>query len=181
MVTERARAVRVLPLLGTASLLIALGCAKPDLATAGGRVTHREVGFSIGIPKSAGGSWTQQPRQKRAVTFTATRGRTLSLLWRCGRRPVSGNLLARRLLGGLDEAELLSEGPEAVPDGGWRQRARVTDRGKTAHLVSVSRRQAGCDWDFVLVTPRPDDAAEATFDEWMGTFVPPPSSRSAAP
>lgn len=132
------------------------------------------MGFSIAQPERGSDAWTEAARTKRSLTFSAARGRTLSLLWRCGRRRVSSRIVARRLLGQLDAYEVLVGEPWARSGGdGWLQRVSVTDGGRSAHLVSVSRHQAGCDWDFVLVTKAPDAAAEDVLYEWIESFVPP--------
>ncbi len=59
---------------------------------------------------------------------------------------------------------------------GWFQRVAARDGERGAHLLTFSRSDSSCYWDFLLVTRERDAAAEEVWRRWIGTFRP----RSAA-
>jgi len=154
-----------------------LACASPLVAVEGDHFRHRELGFRIAAPVGPPGPWTRAEVGKTSLSFRAPGGRSMSLVWRCGRIQVSGPIRARQLLIGLEQRSVQTAAEEEIAgQSGWFQRVAARDGGRGAHLLTFSRSDPRCYWDFLLVTRQRDAAAEEVWRRWIGTFRP----RSAA-
>jgi len=92
---------------------------------------------------------------------------------------VSARDRARELLIGLEDREIVEEGPVLV-DGapGWAILAHATSEGRAAGLRTVTRRLGDCSLDWILVFPFEDQALaegrvrglEEDFSDWWSSF-----------
>ena len=80
----------------------------------------------------------------------------MALLSRCRKTGSTPQLLARNLLIGLDDRELVQAGPIAVgPAEGWSQTVAATREGAPVQLRSVTLKSGSCIFDWILVTSGP--------------------------
>jgi hypothetical protein len=95
----------------------------------------------------------------------------MSLVHKCGPLPDDLRLLARELLIGLDDRELLEEGPVSVGGApGWAQTARARLEGRGVELRTVTRRLGKCSLDWVLVGPGSLAPVRDDFERWWASF-----------
>lgn len=160
------------PVRWLASLLaLALGCATPVVRD-GDRLRAPERGWSVAHP---GPAWERIRMEGAELAFARADGARLSLLRSCTRRDVPPQVLARQLLIGTGEREMLQSGPTTGGGlEGWSQSVQL--RGGT-HFRSVTLVADRCAFDLVLVAPTDTAAdADAAFAAWWPTFVPVPAA-----
>jgi hypothetical protein len=160
-------------------------CQSAALKLQGARWTHTRLGYSIEIPRGApggtgqpGGGWVQISVEGADLAYRGPKGATMSLLSECRRGVARADLLARQLLIGLHERELIGSHPIALRgDAGWQQTFRVGTAGRAVDLRTVTIVSGPCTFDWLLVAPRgafgPRDApsqAERSFEQWWSSF-----------
>ena len=159
-------------------------CAK-DLIQEDGRWVHRSRGFSIADPTrsaASGARWSAVPVEGSVLSFRESGGASMSLVQQCGVLPDDLRLLARELLIGLDEREIIEEGPVSVGGApGWRIAARARHEGRAVRLRAVTRRLGPCSVDFLLIAPQQSPDLEADFQGWWGSFRASSAARGAEP
>jgi hypothetical protein len=149
-------------------LLLGAGCASTSLSVTEGGFEHRRHDFTI---NGAPAGWKRVDVEGAVLTYRRRGPNTMTLQSRCGRPVATPQLMARHLVIGLPDRELVAAGPIPV-DGrnGWAQvfdtvRGDVSIRVKTVTVVA-----SDCTFDWVLGSTGDFDAAEVEFDAWWGTF-----------
>lgn len=174
----------------TVWLVLAI-CAVASLACAGrtfregvdGRLTHRELGYSIDTPRFGGDpAWQRIDLERTDLAWRRVDGRSMSLASSCRRTRAKPALLARRLLIGVPKDELLSAHPIALlGDPGWAQVVETGKGSEAVRIKTVTVVSAGCIFDWVLVAgagPRFDETLPI-FDAWWTSFERSPRARAA--
>lgn len=152
-----------------------VGCAGAIATEGEGREAtfeHRNLGYRIAAPLGAGG-WLRVGVDGTDLAFRSDDGSTLSLLSDCAPTRSSPQLLARNLLIGFDDRQVLRSAPTEIHAAhGWWQSVRARDEGKLFYLESVTLKTDECVFDWVLVSPHPveDTEWESTFEQWLLTF-----------
>ena len=121
------------------------------------------------------------------LTFRGEAGSTaesasMSLLERCAEAPANPRLAARQLLIGLSDREFRDDrAVEVAGAPGWLQALDASDGAGRARLRTVTRLEAGCSLDWVLVAGTEARGLDPAFDAWWSSWRPDPVSDGAAP
>jgi hypothetical protein len=146
------------------------GCAGPLSEVEGGWRDGRYA-YTIGRPDGPGGAWERIEVEGAVLAFRRGAGETISMQARCGRPVASAELMARHLVIGLREREIVAAGPLVV-DGraGWAQSFDTRSEGVEVRVRTVTLVAGDCAFDWVLAARGPVEPAEAAFDAWWQTF-----------
>lgn len=159
--------------LGLLAGLIGLACGGSISLVDG---IYRDGGhdFTIDAPAGPGPAWERMSVDDAALSFRrddSGRRDGLSMLVRCGRAVADAQLMARSLVIGLDERELMGAGPSLVAGrNGWTQSFETSRDGVTVLVKTVTLVAGDCTFDWVLVAAGPRQRAETAFDAWWGSF-----------
>jgi hypothetical protein len=149
---------------------VAAGCAT-DLERTPTGFRHREHGYSIGFPNGVGPAWTETDVEGAWIAFRRPGRETIALQSRCGRPVAAPAVMARNLVVGVGERDLLQAGPVAIGgSNGWVQTFDVTAEGVEARVTTVTAVIADCTFDWTLVTKGEPLETRAAFDTWWATF-----------
>jgi len=159
---------------------IGVGCAGPIVETTDG-FRHRKHEYRIAAPDGPGPAWQRVDLEGADLAFRRPGPGTISMQSRCGRPVAMPQLMARHLLIGVPERELVAAGPVQV-DGlsGWGQTFDTVSRGVKVRLKTVTLVVRGCTFDWVLAAAGSFDSAEAAFDAWWGSTRLDPSYHAGA-
>ena len=169
MAMHGVRGARWRPVLcGAAAGLVALaGCAS-GLVRAGDRFQHPELGYRIGAPP---GVWRRVSVEGADLALRAPGGATLSVSSRCRVSLSTPEVLARHLRFGLEAHRLRESGPVSVDGGpGWMQVFDAQSGARTVRVKTVTRVEAPCVYDWVLVAADDFREVEPAFDAWWSSF-----------
>lgn len=148
-------------------VLVFAGCLGPIEQT-GERFRHRSHGFALRAPQGPAGPWERVAVDGATLAFRSPAADTVVAKSRCGRPVARPQLMARHLVFGLPDREVVASQPVtigALP--GWLQVIDTVERGKAVRLKSVTVVSRGCSVDLVLAAERARfDAVEPAFDEW---------------
>jgi hypothetical protein len=160
---------------------LAPGCLGPLAAVEGGW-RHRRHAYTIGRPDGPGAAWERIEVEGALLAFRRPGGETISMQSRCGRPVASAQLMARHLVIGIRERELVADGPVPV-DGrsGWSQSFDMRQEGVRVRVKTVTLVAGECAFDWVLATRGPAEPAEAAFDAWWQSFRLDPRRWAEAP
>ena len=152
--------------------LVLLSCAGP-ISYSAGVYRHREHGYRLGAPRGAQGTWERIEVEGATLAFRGPGAATAIVKSRCGRPVAAVQLMARHLLIGLAERELLEARPVALSGrSGWLQVVDTRDGDGPVRLKTVTLVEASCSYDLVLAAARERYAAvEADFDAWWQGFA----------
>jgi hypothetical protein len=145
-------------------------CAS-DLVFEKGRYRHRHRHYSIARPGGEESLWQPVRVEGTVLAFQGPARDTMSLLENCESPGAEPRLLARQLLIGLDEWNLLDEGPVGEGESpGWIQRLEATADGEAFQLKTVTRIVGQCSYDWILIVRGGLEGPEAVFDRWWRSF-----------
>jgi hypothetical protein len=165
----RRKRVGVLALMGALGALGA-GCAGPLVPEAGGW-RHPKQAWTIGRPDGPGAPWTRVEVEGALLAFERPDREWIAMQSSCGRPVASADVMARHLLIGIRDRELVASRPIEV-DGrsGWQQIFEVR-RGEPGVRVETVTLVAGrCTLDWILAGPAGEGSSEAAFEAWWQSF-----------
>ena len=149
---------------------VVAGCASNLERTSTG-FRHREHGYSIGVPNGAGPAWTETEVEGAWIAFRRPGRETIALQSRCGRPVAAAAVMARNLVVGVGERELLQAGPVVVGgSNGWLQTFDIAADGALARVTTVTAVIEDCTFDWTLVTKGEPLETREAFDTWWATF-----------
>jgi hypothetical protein len=156
---------------GRTALVLALllsACAR-DLVSEPGGFHSASRGYRIGVPQ--GESWRRVDLEGAALAFRRGDDEMVSLQARCDRPVTTPALMARHLVIGIPERVLRETGPAVVAGRpAWTQTFDARVDASALRVKTVTLVADGCAYDFVLVAGPSYDAAEQSFDAWVGGF-----------
>jgi hypothetical protein len=154
---------------GLLALVAALapGCAGP-LSKQDGGWRHARHGYTIERPDAA---WHRIDVEGAVLAFRRGAGQTISMQTRCGRPVASAELMARHLVIGFRDRELVAAGPVAIDGrGGWTQAFDTGSEGATVRVKTVTLVAGDCAFDWILAAREPIGSVEQDFDAWWQSF-----------
>ena len=159
--------------LGLLAGLIGMACGG-SISLVDGTYRDRRHDFTIAAPAGPGPAWERVSVDDAALSFRreqSGRRDSLAMLARCGRAVADAQLMARSLVIGLNERELLAAGPRLVAGrSGWTQSFETSRDGVTVFVKTVTLVTGDCSFDWVLVAAGSRQRAETAFDAWWGSF-----------
>ena len=158
--------VAVLALVG----VLGTGCVGPLVEEAGGW-RHRKQAWTIARPDGAGTPWQRVEVDGALLAFRRPDHELMSLQSRCSRPVASAEVMARHLLIGLRDREIVASSPVAV-DGrsAWRQTVEVHGDPTGVRVETVTLVVGACTVDWILAGRAEDAESEAAFDAWWQSF-----------
>jgi len=153
------------------ALSAGVSCAGPPLPPSGGRWEHPGHRYFIDAPRVSPESWSAVLIEGADLAYVRSDGASLTLLSDCARAMAPPWLLARQLLIGVADRELLvSEPLELGGDPGWRLVFRTWQEEREVTVRAITLVGGGCSFDWVWVAPgRPDEPP--WFEAWWSSFV----------
>jgi hypothetical protein len=153
-------------------VVLSLGalCRSAPLQASGGRWVHPELGYSVDAPAVSPREWRPSKLEGADLAYRKRDGSSLMLMSDCARGPAHPSLLARQLLIGTTDRELLQSYPIALgSDPGWKLVFRTVEDGRqvTVHAATVASGKCVFDWVWVAVEPPADGS---WFDRWWASF-----------
>jgi hypothetical protein len=146
---------------------LASGCAGPLTRFEGGW-RHARHGYTIERPDAA---WHRIDVTNAVLAFQRGPGEMLSMQTRCGRPVASAELMARHLVIGFRDRELVAAGPVAVDGrGGWAQVFDTGSEGLAVRVKTVTLVVGDCAFDWILAAHEPIGSVEQDFDAWWQSF-----------
>ena len=146
--------------------LIGAGCAGPIKELDGG-YHHRRHGYRIDAPGGPGGAWQRIEVEHAQLAFRRPGPSIVSLLSRCGRPVADPALMARHLVIGLPNRDLVQAGPLVVAGrDAWTQTFDTVQDGVSVRVKTVTLVVGDCTLDWILSASGPFEPAEAAFDAW---------------
>jgi len=145
-------------------------CATAPLRPSGGRWVHPKLGYSIDAPQVSPEEWSASHVEGADLAFRKFDGSSLTLMSDCTRGPAKPFVLARQLMIGIKQRELIQSHPIALlGDPGWRLAFRTIEAGREVTVRAVTLASGNCTFDWLWVAlNRPDEAA--WFDQWWASF-----------
>jgi hypothetical protein len=149
---------------------VGVACAGP-VSSHGDGFRHRRHDWRIGAPDGPGPAWERFDLEGAALAFRRSGRSSLSLQSTCGRPVATPALMARHLVIGLPERQLLTAGPiDVAGRGGWSQTFASTRNGVALRIKTVTVVAGDCTFDWTLVATPPYEADETAFDAWWSSF-----------
>jgi hypothetical protein len=146
--------------------LIGAGCAGPIKKLDGG-YRHRRHGYQIDAPGGPGGAWKRIEVEHAVLAFRRPGPEIVTLLSRCGRPVAEPAQMARHLVIGLPNRNLVQAGPLVVAGrNAWTQTFDTVRDDVTVRVKTVTVVVGDCTLDWILSATEPFQAAEASFDAW---------------
>jgi hypothetical protein len=162
----RPRRVGVLALVG----VLGAGCAGPLVQEAGGW-RHRKQGWTIARPDGDGPPWRRLEIDGALLAFERPDHEFIALQSRCGRPVASPDVMARHLLIGIRDRELVGSRPVEIDGhGGFQQAFRVRGGPVDVRVETVTLVLEGCTLDWILAGAADDASSEAAFEAWWQSF-----------
>ena len=149
---------------------LAPACSGP-LKKLDGGWRHERLGYTIQRPDGPGGEWHRIEVEGAVLAFRRDSGETISLQTRCGRPVASAELMARHLVIGFRDRELVGASPVVV-DGrsGWAQSFDTRSEGVPVRVKTVTLVAGDCTFDWILAAREPVGSVEPAFDAWWQGF-----------
>lgn len=164
--TPRRSGERALALL---AVIVVAGCASYPKRTETG-YRHPRHHYSIGVPGGPGPAWTRIQIKGAWLAFQRP-GETISLQSRCGKPVARPAVMARNLVVGVGERELVQAGPVIVGGtNGWIQTFDTRSGDVTVRVTTVTAVIEGCTFDWTLASMGDSPDAMRAFETWWGTF-----------
>jgi hypothetical protein len=161
---------RVAVLASIVALSIGTGCRSAPPAAASGRWVHPELGYSVAAPAVSPLDWEARVIEGADLAYRKRDGSSLTLMSECARGPAHPSLLARQLMIGTRQSELLESYPIALgTDPGWKLVFRTVEEGRELTIRAVTVASGTCTFDWLWVAT--DRSAEPEwFDQWWASF-----------
>ncbi|MEE2662906.1 MAG: hypothetical protein VX681_02210 [Myxococcota bacterium] len=161
---------RVVALASIAGLWVGVGCQSALLPASGGRWVHPQLGYTVDAPAVSPLVWEALAIDGADLAYRHRDGSSLALMSECARGPAPPSLLARQLLIGIGERELIASHPiELGPDSGWKLVFRTLEEEREFTVRAVTLAAGSCTFDWLWVaTGRPAEAV--WFDQWWESF-----------
>jgi hypothetical protein len=159
------------PVFALLAVFFVVGCASNLVRTeAGYRNPHH--GYSIGVPGGLGEPWERIEIEGAWVAFRRRGPETMSLQSRCGKPVAHPAIMARNLVVGIGERELVQAGPVIVAGtNAWIQTFETRPGDATIRVTTVTAVIDDCAFDWTLVTLGDSPSANHAFEAWWGTFA----------
>jgi len=152
-----------------AVLLVASCASNPKRVDDG--YHHKKHGYSIGEPGGPGPPWIRVDIDGAWIGFRRPGSETISLQSRCGKPVAHPAVMARNLVVGVGEREVVQAGPVIVGGtNGWIQTFDMTPGGVAVRVTTVTAVIDGCTFDWTLVTHGEAPEATRAFETWWGSF-----------
>ena len=150
-----------------------VSCAGTPLAPSGGRWVHPSIGYAVDAPAVSPQAWRAIRVDGADLAYRRSDGSTLTLMSDCARGDAPPALLARQLLIGTPEREVVrSEAVALAGAPGWFLVFQTREEGTEVTVNALTLASDGCTFDWLWVAPgRPEVAP--WFERWWGSFVPP--------
>jgi hypothetical protein len=160
------------PVFALLVVVFVVGCASDLKRTETGFRNPRH-GYSIGVPgRAAGEPWERIEIKGAWVAFRRPGPETMSLQSRCGKPVAHPAIMARNLVVGIGERELVQAGPVIVAGtNAWIQTFDTRPGDATIRVTTVTAVIDGCAFDWTLVTLGESPSANHAFEAWWGTFA----------
>ena len=157
-------------LTAAALLSLAASCATGPLRPVDGRLVHRELGYSVDPPRFDPGQWRQVQVEGSDLAYRRSDGASLALMSDCTRGSARPVLLARQLLIGTSERELIESHPIALRGhAGWKLAFRTLEDGREVTVRAVVVTADECTFDWLWVAPGREEGAP-WFVDWWASF-----------
>jgi hypothetical protein len=168
------------PVFALLAVFFVVGCASNLIRTETGFRNPRH-GYSIGIPGGPGAEWERIEIEGAWVAFRRPGSETMSLQSRCGKPVAHPAIMARNLVVGIGEREILQAGPAIVAGtNGWIQTFETRPGDVTIRVTTVTAVIDDCSFDWTLATRGESPRASHAFEVWWGTFERDPDYRAEA-
>ena len=133
---------------------------------------HRDHGYAVSAPVGAEGVWQRIEMEGATLAFRSPQADTVIVKSRCGRPVAGAQMMARHLLIGLRDRDLIEAHPvEIAGTSGWLQVVDTSSAGHPVRLKTVTLVVSQCSFDLVLGATRARFATvEPVFDAWWGGF-----------
>lgn len=157
-------------------------CGPPLLRASGGRYVDPKLGYAVDAPEVSPRVWKPARIEGADLAFVARDGSRLSLLSSCDRGEAHPSLLARQLLIGTRDRDLIESYPIALgSDPGWKLvfTAREAGREVTVTTATVASGVCTFDWLWVAVGPYDPELDASWFDRWWASFEREPGASRA--
>jgi len=152
-------------------LWLGLACASSHLVATGAGYRNTQQNYSIGAPGGPGPPWQRTHIDGAWIAFRRPGPQTISMQSRCGRPVAHPAIMARSLLLGVRERDLLQAGPVVVAGRtGWSQTFDTRTDGVVVRVKTVTVVIERCTYDWMLAAVGEFGAVERVFDAWWGTF-----------
>ena len=163
--------VSVMALAVLVALSASVSCASAPLPPSGGRWVHPVHRYAIDAPRVSPDSWRAVLIDGADLAYLRSDGASLTLMSDCARALAPPWLLARQLLIGVAEREVLVSEPVEVEGApGWRLIFRTDQEGQEITVHAVTLVSGGCSFDWVWVAPgRPSEPP--WFEQWWSSFA----------
>ena len=167
VVTPRRASLRAFALL---AVVVVAGCASsPKLTETGYR--NARHGYSIGVPGGPGPAWARVEIEGAWIAFRRPGPETISLQSRCGKPTAHPAIMARNLVVGVGERDLVQAGPVIVAGtNGWIQTFDTRPGEVRVRITTVTAVIGECTFDWTLATVGESPYASRAFETWWGTF-----------
>jgi len=158
-------------------------CETAPLRPSGGRFVHPTLGYAVDAPEVSPLEWQARPVEGTDMAFAKADGSSLTLMSDCTRGPAHPSLLARQLLIGTTDRELIQSYPIALgTDPGWKLVFTTGEGGRVLRVTAVTVASGRCtfDWLWLAVDGETTDDG-AWFDRWWASFERHPGAARATP
>jgi hypothetical protein len=153
------------------AVLLVAGCASNVKRTPTG-YRHARHHYAIGVPDGPGPAWRRIEIEGAWIAFRRPGPETISLQSRCGKPVARPAVMARNLVVGVGERELVQAGPVIVGGtNGWIQTFDTRSGDVTVRVTTVTAVIEGCTFDWTLATVGASPQATHAFEAWWGTFA----------
>jgi hypothetical protein len=168
------------PVFALLVLFFVVGCASNLELTESGYRNARD-GYSIGVPAGQGGPWERIEIEGAWIAFRRRGPETMSLQSRCGKPVAHPAIMARNLVVGIGERELVQAGPVIVGGtNGWIQSFDIPHAQVSVRVTTVTAVIGECSFDWTLATLGESQSANHAFEVWWSSFELDPDPRDEA-
>ena len=162
----RRKRVGVLALVGA----LGAGCAGPLVPEAGGW-RHPKQAWSIARPDGPGAPWERVDVDGALLAFQRPDREWIAMQSSCGRPVAAADVMARHLLIGIRDRDLVASRPiEIDGHGGWQQIFEVRGAATRVRVETITLVAGRCTLDWILAGPAGEGSGEAAFEAGWQSF-----------